>query len=528
MTKTPTYQDLQDRIGQLENRVRKLSEDKANLYLVLHLVELLNPIAGVESFLESLMSALCSSLGGTNVEIYYLDDGDIHYANLLNGERLTLETIEDALIEKVFNHHGFIEQSSDLDHTLLKENIAAVACTWVMPLLVADHFLGAVKMSNLLGTAQMRNYLAPFFSHIALILDNKIQTRKAESANKAKSSFLATMSHEIRTPLNGILGMAQLLSNPLCSNEQRQEYAKTILSSGSTLLYLLNDILDLSKIEANRQDLIYSPVCPRQILNDVLALFSGSAQHKGLRIEAYWHGQTAKSYQIDKLRVTQMLSNLVSNAVKFTDQGGIVIEARELRSSNDGECTLEFSVTDTGPGIATADQHLLFKPFTQVDSALARQHQGSGLGLSLVKRIAELMQGQVGFESNSDQGARFWFSLICVAVAPDSSQVACAFDARPYEMQPSAEPANPICLEDDKAVLHNYADIEADFDELSRLLEKNMFKAINQFKIVQTKLQASPVAVRLDPLGKLINEMRFEEAHCQLLQLRKTLSMHND
>lgn len=203
MTSSPSYQELQQRIEHLETRVRKLSEEKANLYLVLHMVELLNPIAGVDSFLESLMSALCGSMGGTNVEIYYLDEGDIHYVNLLSNTRRVLQTIDDALVERVFKDHGLLEDLTDLDHTLLKENVAAVACTWVIPLVVAGKFLGAIKMSDLLGSAQMREYMTPFFTHMALILDNKIQTRKADSANKAKSSFLATMSHEIRTPLNG-------------------------------------------------------------------------------------------------------------------------------------------------------------------------------------------------------------------------------------------------------------------------------------------------------------------------------------
>lgn len=527
MKPTPSYAELQDRVKQLESRVRKLSEEKANLYLVLHMVELLNPIAGVDSFLESLMSALCGGLGGTNVEIYYLDDNDIHYANLMSGERRKVEMVDDELVADVFKHHDFAEHSSDLTRTLLKENVAAVACTWVMPLMIADKFLGAVKMSDLLGTAQMREYLTSFFLQIALILDNKIQTRKAESANQAKSNFLATMSHEIRTPLNGILGMAQLLSASECSSEQRLEYAKTILTSGNTLLALLNDILDLSKIEANRLELKCLPVDPQSILCDVLALFYGSALHKGLRIETIWHGPANKVYLLDKLRVKQMLSNLVSNAIKFTDKGAIVIAGRELNSHDSG-CILEFSVTDTGIGIEKDKQQELFKPFTQVDNSSSRRHQGTGLGLSLVLRFAKLMQGQAGVESKPGQGSFFWFSLSCVAVETGVSPKPCLSVDKHSEAQPCLESVDQMCSDIEKAFLSNCVGIEEDFDELSRLLEKNMFNAINQFKIVQAKLKTSPVAARIAPLNKLIKEMRFEEAHSEVLQLRKTLGLsHN-
>jgi K+-sensing histidine kinase KdpD len=524
ITSSPTYQELQQQVTQLESRVRKLSEDKANLYLVLHMVELLNPIAGVDSFLDSLMSALCGSMGGTNVEIYYLDVGEIHYQNLLSKEQRILEKIEDPLVERVFKCHGLVEDSTDLNHTLLKENIAAVACTWVIPLLVANKFLGAIKMSDLLGSAQMRDYLTPFFTHIALILDNKIQTRKAESANKAKSSFLATMSHEIRTPLNGIFGMAQLLSAADCSFEQRQEYAKTILNSGQTLLTLLNDILDLSKIEAERLDLQFSSASPEQILNDVLVLFSGNAQQKGLNISAVWHGPKHKTYQLDKLRVKQMLSNLVNNAIKFTPQGSILIEANEW-DADAKQPKLEFSVTDTGVGIAKDKQHELFKPFTQVDSSSTRRHEGTGLGLSLVLRFAELMQGKAGVSSSEGQGARFWFRIaVQGAEVLASSHVVQATD------MDKVESGTLEALSDaDKVVLPGYTGIEADLNELKRLLEKNMFNAIGQFKMIQSKCEAdTALSAHFDKLGRLINNMQFEQATGQLQSLCTLLDASHD
>jgi signal transduction histidine kinase len=545
MTQTPSYQELQARIDYLENRVRKLSEEKANLYLILHMVELLNPIAGVESLLESLMSALCSSLGGTNVEIYYLDEGDIHYANL-SGERRIIDNIDDKLVAEVFRHHIFIEQPTDMSHTMLVNNAKPVACSWVMPLLVGSELLGVIKMSNLLGSAQMRNYLSPFFSHMALLLSNEIKTRIAQTANKAKSNFLATMSHEIRTPLNGILGMAQLQTLPDCAPDKHLECARTILSSGQTLLTLLNDVLDLSKIEANKLELVYSAANPRQIINHVVSLFAESAHQKHLQLSATWTGPSEQCYQMDQNRVRQMLSNLVNNAIKFTDQGLIVIEAREVK--RDGQqAELEFSVSDQGIGIAVDQQRLLFKAFTQVDGGSTRRYAGTGLGLSIVLRFTELMHGKTGVDSKPGEGARFWFRIPCniAACLPingifESKTLAQIEPDLATHISDAAQPPLPQTLVskpndaasitarldlryEDRTVMFDNLEIGRALDELDRLLVKNMFGAIAQFKVLENLLKGSELSAHFSAIGQLINEMKFEQAHSQLHALLANL-----
>lgn len=231
----------------------------------------------------------------------------------------------------------------------------------------------------------------------------------ANQATRAKSEFLATMSHEIRTPMNGILGMAQLLMSESVSEPERQEWAKTILDSGQTLLTLLNDILDLSKVEAGKFELQPSPILPCRIVEESVAIFEKLllSKHLLIEIDCPLEGRLMSG---DGIRLRQMLSNYLSNAIKFTQQGKIRVQVREVAVQN-GNVTLEFSVTDSGIGIPPEKQHLLFNPFTQVDGSSTRRFGGTGLGLSIVRRLAELMQGSVGVESAEGTGSRFWFRV---------------------------------------------------------------------------------------------------------------------
>ena len=238
----------------------------------------------------------------------------------------------------------------------------------------------------------------------------KIALDLAQAATRTKSDFLATMSHELRTPLNGILGMAQLLLMPDLSPADLRSHANTILSSGQTLLSQLNDVLDLSKVEAGKVDLVSSPFNPRQLMGATAAVFEQLAQSKGLQLHIGSASLPHDAYWGDTHRLQQMLGNYVSNAIKFTHHGRVTVEVAHLNDPQ-GDAWLEFAVHDSGIGIAADKQALLFQPFTQADSSTTRQFGGTGLGLSIVAKLAELMGGHTGLQSQPGQGARFWFRV---------------------------------------------------------------------------------------------------------------------
>jgi sensor domain CHASE-containing protein/nitrogen-specific signal transduction histidine kinase len=236
------------------------------------------------------------------------------------------------------------------------------------------------------------------------------QRRLAEAASKAKTRFLATMSHEIRTPLNGILGMSHLLQMPGNEESEVHDYARTINQSGRTLLTLLNDILDAAKIEAGRIELEYAPFSPANVLEETRALFDTLAKTKGLRLEVSLQAAVQPGYRGDALRLRQMLSNLVNNAIKFTAHGFVRIECREVWADSQA-AVLEFAVSDSGIGLAPEQQTEIFKPFVQADSSTTREYGGTGLGLSIVRDLARLHGGDAGVDSTQGQGARFWFRI---------------------------------------------------------------------------------------------------------------------
>lgn len=256
---------------------------------------------------------------------------------------------------------------------------------------------------------------------------NEIQEAKsnADNANNAKSSFLASMSHEIRTPLNAVLGMNEMILRST-DDPQLHEYAEAIRLSGNSLLGLINDILDFSKLEANKMDIVLSEYNPHELLRDIYYYFAQTAQAKDLYIRITCDESMPAKLRGDENRIRQILSNIVSNAVKYTKAGGVSVEMHADRL-DEHSATLSFSVRDTGIGIAKEDIEYLFDAFRRVNEKQTANIQGTGLGLAITKELVNLMGGEINVESKMGQGSCFTVHL--------PQEIADAAQIGPFEKQ---------------------------------------------------------------------------------------------
>jgi len=263
-----------------------------------------------------------------------------------------------------------------------------------------------------------------------------------QAANRSKSEFLANMSHEIRTPMNAILGFSDLLDF-LITDERQKGYVQAIRSSGRSLLSLINDILDLSKIEAGKLELKREPVHLPDILMEMSVMFRQRAAEKGLSLRAEVSGDMPNKLLLDPGRIRQILVNLIGNAVKFTERGGIEVRASfsPPGASDQGELTV--SVKDTGIGISREFQGRLFQPFTQGETDMARRYPGTGLGLAISRKLAELMGGSIGVTSQPGIGSEFTLSLPCESLAETFTPAPQAGD-----LEPEFDPALILVADD--------------------------------------------------------------------------------
>lgn len=265
----------------------------------------------------------------------------------------------------------------------------------------------------------------------------EIQNRRVEAANRAKSEFLANMSHELRTPLNAIIGFSEVLRDKLYGNlnDEQMEFVMDINSSAHHLLQMINDILDLAKIESGKLELRYEEFEIGKAITTVLTTLKGLADKKHLTIETILHDPT-EHLVADQVKFKQVMYNLLSNAIKFTqEKGRITVRTRSFRNKKD---FIEISVSDTGIGIAPEDYSKIFVEFKQVESSLSRKYEGTGLGLALTKKIVELHGGRIWFESKLGVGSTFFFT---VPVSPFA------------ELERKEEEAPPRVMPEKKTVL---------------------------------------------------------------------------
>ena len=307
-----------------------------------------------------------------------------------DGHRVLLD-LRVVIKDMLGREAALLTQRSEQRNQMIRQNWATV--------LIAN---GLALVAGLVGYSATRRMQRKALEAFRA----ELQADQARRSSQDKSIFLASMSHEIRTPMNAIFGFTNLLEETVTDPTQI-EYVASIKKSGQALLSLINDVLDLSKMEAGKFQLQEEPTDLHEIVDQTLVMFRQTADAKGIYLRAEYEGRAEQPLLVDPVRLRQVLINLVGNAIKYTDRGGVVVRICCVPSALDGHCDLKVEVIDSGTGIAPHQLGLIFDPFEQGDNPDGKSREGTGLGLSIARRLATLMGGQLAAESTLGEGSRF-------------------------------------------------------------------------------------------------------------------------
>ncbi len=308
--------------------------------------------------------------------------------------------------EIVIQSGNYSQKLNEVVYEFKKENSLKISRLKMLELILSGFMITVLVLEIFLVIKPALNKLRKSNEEL------RISNQKLIQLNKTKSEFLANMSHEIRTPLNGVIGMAHVLTHSALDNDQLDS-VKTIKSSALNLLDIINEILDFSKLESGKVELEEVKFSVRTLMDEVLDLLSPTAQSKGLNLLSHIDHEIPEEIESDALKIRQVLTNLIGNAIKFTDTGDVIVQV-EKSTSEAGFSELLFSVKDNGIGIKEEKIDKIFESFTQADNSTTRKYGGTGLGLSICKDLVELLNGEIWVESEVNKGSTFYFTAVVV------------------------------------------------------------------------------------------------------------------
>ncbi len=427
-----------DELEKLRQRAKKLAVEKSYLQLIIQLMSRISMVSGLENTIDNLLHSVVDVIGGANLILYYQIDDETFYTDVY-GKKQKLQTIADPQVAEAYRSGLPTEYEHHFKDTQLISAEFTNAYTWVYPLKVGNQLIGVFKMESLhIAMRELYEHLPLFFNYIALVLKNEIlgytrlqqinqqleqeiihrkQIEKdlrhaktvAEEANQAKSIFLANMSHELRTPMNAVLGFSKIMqTDPEITESQRQNL-NIINRSGTHLLNLINDILDMAKIEAGRVVIETEPFDLGETVRDIVDMMRERAESKHLQLFHTENSALPRFVEADPYKLRQILINLIGNAIKYTETGSINVRFNIKNHVDQNKVWLVCEVEDSGVGIKAEDQGKIFEPFVQVGKNSSQK--GTGLGLPITKQYVNLMGGTISLTSQVNKGSLFRIEL---------------------------------------------------------------------------------------------------------------------